>query len=66
MSSSIGLFKVLGVLVAAYAGYGLATGTIYGRSGIWGRTWRRDEDAWGYWSAIVAYLVLALMLIFLF
>jgi hypothetical protein len=63
---SIGFFKVLGVLVAAYAVYGLSQGEIYGRSGIWGRTFRRDEDAFGYWSAIVAYAVLALMLLFVF
>jgi len=66
MSASIGLFKLLGVLVGAYAGYGLYSGEIYGRSGVWGRTFRRDEDRLGYWSAIVAYVVLALMLLFLF
>jgi hypothetical protein len=66
MSASVGLFKVLGVLVGAYAGYGLFTGEIYGRSGVWGRTFRRDEDRFGCWSAIVAYAVLALMLLFLF
>ena len=60
------LFKVLGVLVAAYVAYGLATGAIHAKSGAWGRTFRRDEDATGYWSAIAAYALLAAMLVFLF
>ena len=65
-SSLTSLFKLLGVLVAAYVAYGLATGAIYAKSGVWGRTFRREEDALGYWSAIVAYTVLAAMLFFLF
>ena len=56
----------LGVLVAAYVAYGLATGAIHAKSGVWGRTFRRDEDATGYWSAIAAYALLAAMLVFLF
>ncbi len=60
------LFKFLGILVAGYALYGLATGSIYGRYRMWGRTSRRDEDAWGFWSAIVAYGVLSTMLLFVF
>ena len=60
------VFRLLGVLVAAYAAYGLATGAIYAKSGAWGRTYRRDEDARGYWSAIAAYSFLAALLIFVF
>jgi hypothetical protein len=60
------IFTVLGVLVAAYVAYALAIGAVYAKSGAWGRSYRRDEDALGYWSAIGAYTVLAIMLIFLF
>ncbi len=59
------VFGLLGALVAAYVVYGLVTGAIYAKSGVWGRTFRRDENAVGYWSAI-GYSVLAAMLFFLF
>ena len=65
-SSLTFFFRLLGVLVAAYVAYGLARGAIYAKSGIWGRTFRRDEDAVGSWSAIVGYSVLAAMLFFVF
>jgi len=55
-SSLRSLFRLLGVPVAAYVVFGLATGSIYARSGVWGRTFRRDEDALGYWSAIAGWL----------
>jgi hypothetical protein len=60
------LFKFLGVAVAAYVAWGLVTGTVHAKRGAWGQTIRREDDARGYWSAIVAYLVLALMLFFVF
>ena len=60
------VFRLLGVLVAAYVVYALAAGVIYARSGVWGRMFRRDEDGWRYWSAIVAYSLLVVMLLFLF
>ena len=66
IGSSPTFFKLLGVFVAAYVAYGLATGAVYARSGLWGRTFRRGEDAFGYWSAIVAYSILAAMLLVLF
>jgi len=33
---------------------------------MWGRTLRRVEDTTGYWSAIGAYVVLAVLLLFIF
>ena len=60
------LFRMLGVVVAGYVAYGLATGAIHAKSGAWGRPFRRDEDARGYWSAIAAYSFLAAMLFFVF
>jgi hypothetical protein len=60
------MFKALAVLLALYIAYGLATGAIYGKSGMWGRMHRRDEQPWSYWSTIGAYSVLTLALAFAF
>jgi hypothetical protein len=60
------LFKLLGVAVGCYVAYGLRTGAIYAKSRAWGRTFRRDEEPFGYWSAIAAYVFLAGMLLFVF
>jgi hypothetical protein len=60
------LFKLLGAAVGCYVVYALTTGAIFAKYRAWGRTFRRDEDALGYWSAIAAYAVLAGMLLFVF
>jgi len=60
------LFKILGVLLACYVVHALTTGAVYARSGAWGRAFRRDEHAWSYWSAIIAYVLLSLALVFAF
>lgn len=60
------LFRLLGALVVGYVAYGLRAREIYARSGAWGRTFRRDENAFGYWSAIASYGVLAVLLLFVF
>jgi hypothetical protein len=60
------VFKVLGGLLALYVLLSLTTGTVYARSGLRGRTYRRDEDAPDYWTAIVGYAVLTLALLFWF
>jgi hypothetical protein len=60
------MFKLLGVAVGLYVGYGLLSREIYARSGPGGRLFRRDEDPRGYWSAIVAYSLLTLALVFVF
>lgn len=59
-------FRLLAVLLALYVVYGLATGEVHAKSGVWGRTFQRDESPLGYWGAIGSYAVLALMLAFLF
>jgi hypothetical protein len=61
-----GPFKLLGAAVGFYLLYALSTGAVYARSRAWGRAFRRAEDATGYWSAIGAYAVLAVMLLFVF
>jgi hypothetical protein len=60
------LFKLLGAAVGCYVVYGLTTRAVFAKYRAWGRTFRRDEDAVGYWSAIAAYVVLSGMLLFLF
>jgi hypothetical protein len=60
------IFRLLAVLVACYVAFGLVTGEVYAKSGVWGRSFRRDEGGLGYWSAIGAYALLALMLGFVF
>ena len=60
------LFKLLGVLLAGYVSQSLVTGAVYAKSGVWGRTFTRARDALGYWSAIGAYTLLAVALVFAF
>lgn len=60
------MFRLLGVLVICYVAYSLAAGEVYARYGMWGRTARRDEEPFKYWSGVISYSVLALLLFFLF
>jgi hypothetical protein len=56
------MFKLLAALLASYIVYGLATGVIYAKSGMWGRSYQRDGDPRAYWSVIVVYCLLAVAL----
>jgi hypothetical protein len=60
------LFKILGVLLACYVIQALRTGAVYAKSRGWGRTYMRVDDPFGYWSAIGAYGMLSLALVFVF
>jgi hypothetical protein len=60
------MFKLLGAFVLAYTVYGLASGEIYGRYRASGRTFRRVDEPFLYWSAIASYFVLGIALIFIF
>ncbi|MGH8138062.1 MAG: hypothetical protein ACREVV_07695 [Steroidobacteraceae bacterium] len=60
------LFRLSGALICCYVAQALVTGTVYAKSGMWGRNFRRDEDMLSYWSAVGAYGGLAVMLLFLF
>ena len=60
------LFDILGILLACYVSYSLFTRSVYAKPGPWGRTLRRDEDAFAYWSAIVSYVLLSIALVFIF
>ncbi len=60
------LYVSLGLLLSAYVVQALMAGTVYGKSGLWGRMYRRDQSPFAYWSAVAAYSVLALALTFAF
>jgi hypothetical protein len=60
------VFRPLGVVISRYVAYALARGEIYARSGIWGKAFRRDENEFGYCSAVISYGLLASALVFLF
>lgn len=60
------VFILLGLLLAAYVVQSLFTGTVYAKSGVRGARFRRSENAWHYWSAIVCYGLLSLALLFVF
>lgn len=60
------IFKMLGVGIGFYVIHSLYTGEVYAASGMSGRTFYRDQDPVGYWSAIVSYSLLVLGLIFVF
>jgi len=60
------MFKVLGILLTAYVGYALYAGRAYAKSGVGGRSFRRSEEPFGYWSAVAVYALLAAALITVF
>jgi hypothetical protein len=60
------MFRLLGILLLCYVGYGIFIGRVYGRYHAWGRTFTRDGDPWHYWSTLAVYSLLAIALIFWF
>lgn len=60
------LFRALGLLLAGYIVVAVLNGAVYAKSGVWGRTFRRDEKPLHYWSAIAVYGLLSLALVFWF
>ena len=60
------LFRLLGVLLVAYLIQALHSGHVYARSGLFGRDLSRDAEPVSYWSAVVAYALLAAALLFVF
>jgi hypothetical protein len=66
IGATMSLFKLLGVLLAAYIALSLHRGEVYAKSGIWGRTYRRDDDAKNFWITIIVYILLSLALAFVF
>jgi hypothetical protein len=60
------LFRLLGVLLVAYLIQALHRGHVYARSGLFGRDLSRAAQPVSYWSAVVAYALLAAALLFVF
>jgi hypothetical protein len=60
------LFRLLGVLLAAYLIQALHSGHAYARSGLFGRDLSRDAQPFGDWSAVLAYALLAAVLLLVF
>ena len=60
------LFKALGLLLAGYVLTAILSGAVYAKSGVWGRTFRRTDRPLRYWSAIAAYTLLSVALMFWF
>jgi hypothetical protein len=60
------LFKLLGVLVGAYAFLAALKGEVFARSGPWGRIVSRAREPAYFWSVILVYAVLALALLTVF
>jgi hypothetical protein len=62
----LGLFDLLGGLLAIYTAYAVWTGAVYARHRAWGRSFLRSEAPFNYWSTVVVYTGLALALVFYF
>ena len=44
------MFKLLGILVALYVAYAVATGQVYAKRGLWGSLCKRSERPLYYWA----------------
>jgi hypothetical protein len=60
------MFKVLAIPLLGYVIYSMSQGAIFTKSGVWGRTFRRTEEPWSYWSSVAAYSGLAIAMFFWF
>ena len=60
------MFKVLGVMLGLYVVYALSIGEVFAKHGVWGRTSKRSEHPFRYWSGIVVYIVLSVVLLLVF
>jgi hypothetical protein len=60
------MFKLLGGIVLCYVAYSLYTGRTFAKRGPWGRSFARDAQPFGYWSALAVYVLLAAALITVF
>jgi hypothetical protein len=60
------LFRLLGVLLVACLIQALHRGHVCARSGLFGRDLSRAAQPVSYWSAVVAYALLAAALLFVF
>lgn len=60
------LFKLIGGLILLYALYAFATGEVVVKSGMGGKRYKRDAAPVPYWSSVVFYVLLAIVVMTLF
>jgi len=60
------MFKALGIVVGLYVIYAAQKGEVFAKSGVWGRTIKRDESPKYFWTIIGIYAFLSLALFFVF
>ena len=63
---SVGLFDLLGVLVALYTCHAAVTGEVWAKSGISGRSVSRDASPGYFWVVIAIYAGLSVALLTVF
>lgn len=60
------MFDALGIVVALYTAYAAATGEIYAKSGLFGRTVSREQSPGYFWVVVAIYAGLSVALISFF
>jgi hypothetical protein len=60
------MFKVLGVLLAAYVVVAIVRGEVYAKAGVWGRIVDRATSPGYFWTVVCLYSGLALALVTVF
>lgn len=66
MDNGVSLFQVLGAAVALYTANAAITGEVHAKDGIRMRVIIRQDEPIGFWSVIVCYGLLAVMLLVYF
>jgi hypothetical protein len=60
------MFRMLGILVAAYAFYAVMRGEVAAKSGPWGRIVSKEASPHYFWTVIAIYAGLAVALLTVF
>lgn len=60
------MFRLLGLLVIAYALYAAVSGSVYAKDGASGRLVLRDDAPEYFWLVVIIYLGLGIALVTLF
>lgn len=60
------MFKLLGILVLIYVVYAIASGRVFAKSGVSGRSVSREEEPQYFWVVVVIYAALGVALLTVF
>lgn len=60
------MFDALGIVVGLYTAYAAFTGSVYAKSGPWGRKVTRQDSPGYFWTVIAIYAGLSAALVFIF